>query len=388
MAGELKRTLDEVTGEREKLETIFAYLNDGVVAFDPSGAPIQINQTAVKLLDLSETKKGIPLGEFISLLSLPTSSEVIFSPDFRSIAFREISYKGKMIDISIGKFNIELDNKPYGGIIAVLHDVSEHFELEKSRREFVATVSHELRTPLTGIKGATESVIEDPDMPPEIRAHFLEMVVNESDRMTRIVRDLLMISRLDNNRLSWDPSYFDPAALMRDCVEMLGTEAGQHRHSLVASCSDESVPMLYADRERTAQVMINVIQNAIKYTPDGGNIAISVFYRYCDNIEGLPKANYVVYIVKDNGIGIPKEDIPHIFDRFYRVEKARSSQTGGTGLGLSIANEIVCAHGGKIVIESELDKGTTVYIFIPEAHTVNSAGKNGANTEINGTRKP
>ncbi|MBE6552552.1 MAG: cell wall metabolism sensor histidine kinase WalK [Ruminococcaceae bacterium] len=364
MANELKRTIDEVSGEREKLETIFAYLNDGVVAFDTSEKLMHINEKAKELLNVS-ISDDMSLNKFLALFNINIPIDDLMAGNGGSVTVREIEYSDKILDLSIGRFNIELEGMPNGGLICVIHDVSEHFALEKSRREFIATVSHELRTPLTGIRGATETVIENPDMSDDIKNHLLSMVIRESDRMTRIVRDLLMLSRLDNKKMSWKVSTFSPKELLEGCIEMLSIEAGQREQTVAVTESDNDIPDITADKERIEQVIINIVQNAMKYTPEKGTISAGIFYRYCNSVKGLKEGNYVIIKVRDNGVGIPEEDIPHLFERFYRVEKARSSETGGTGLGLSIANEIVLAHNGVIDVESSLGEGTTVYIYLP-----------------------
>lgn len=369
MANELKRTIDEVSGEREKLETIFAYLNDGVVAFDTSEKLMHINEKAKELLNVI-IADDMSLEKFLSLFNIKAPIDELLAGTGSSITAREIEYGDKVLDLSIGRFNVELEDMPNGGIICVIHDVSEHFALEKSRREFIATVSHELRTPLTGIRGATETVIENPDMSDELKNHLLSMVIRESDRMTRIVRDLLMLSRLDNKKMSWKISEFSPKDLLKGCIDMLSIEAKQREQNLCITSEDSDIPNIIGDKERIEQVIINIVQNAMKYTPEKGSIETGIFYKYFTSVKGLKDGNYILIKVKDNGVGIPEEDIPHLFERFYRVEKARSSETGGTGLGLSIANEIVLAHNGVITVESTLGEGTTIYIYIPSVNSL------------------
>ena len=239
----------------------------------------------------------------------------------------------------------------------VFQNITQNALLEKNRREFIANVSHELRTPLTSVKGATETIIEDPDMPESIKQRFLGIVINESDRMTRIVQDLLVLSRLDNRRMTWRPTKFDLFAATDGMCSALEAEAKAHGHTLTLE-PEESAPMpIFADKERIEQVITNIIGNAIKYTPDGGKISVAVFEN--------DAAEYVIS-VSDTGVGIPKEDLEHIFERFYRVDKSRSTDAGGTGLGLSIAKDIIDAHGGTITMDSEYGKGTTVTITLPK----------------------
>ncbi|MBQ9921151.1 MAG: PAS domain-containing sensor histidine kinase, partial [Clostridia bacterium] len=210
-----------------------------------------------------------------------------------------------------------------------------------------------------------ETIHDNSDMPEELITHFLEMIITEADRMTRIVHDLLMLSRLDNNRVSWQISTFSPIELMNNRVEIMQHEAKSHNQHLIVDKIRTSVPDISGDREKIDQVLTNIIQNAIKYTHDGGTVTISVASRSIKGDAELKDGQYIQFSVEDNGMGIPEEDIPHIFERFYRVEKARSSEKGGTGLGLAISKDIIVSHGGNITISSELDKGTRVNIYLP-----------------------
>jgi two-component system sensor histidine kinase VicK len=193
-----------------------------------------------------------------------------------------------------------------------------------------------------------------PDIPSETRKEFLSMAVSESDRMTRIVKDLLVLSRLDNNRMRWQVSEFAVDEFLRHVCDVMKTEADLHKHTLLF-LGDSDSGNITADKERIEQVIINIISNAIKYTDDGGRILVSV----------KPNDESIKITVKDNGIGIPKEDVEHLFERFYRVEKSRTTDSGGTGLGLAIAREIVDAHGGKIKIKSKVGSGSEVSVELP-----------------------
>ncbi|MBE6689015.1 MAG: cell wall metabolism sensor histidine kinase WalK [Ruminococcaceae bacterium] len=367
MAGDLKSNLDEIIGEREKLSTIFSYLKDGVIAFDSSGKILHINQTAINLIG-DDYDRDMTMSDFVTLLSIDYTCDELISDTAsgESKVFLDIKFKQRVIDANFGSFRFEISDEPYVGYIAVIHDVTEHFELELARREFVANVSHELRTPLTGIKGAAETVIDNSsDMPPELVSHFLKMIVDESDRMTRIVHDLLMLSRLDDNRVSWKISSFSPTELLNNRAEIMQHEARSHNQKLAVEKVPDNIPMITADREKIDQVLTNIIQNAVKYTQDGGEITLSLNLKNIKNTKNLKDGQYIVFTVRDNGMGIPEADIPHLFERFYRVEKARTSDKGGTGLGLAISKDIITAHGGDITITSALDKGTAVFIYLP-----------------------
>ena len=358
MAQVIENTLEEVSGEREKLKNVFDRLDAGVAAFEENGELIHVNPAALSILSFPESHKPsfdeltCALGiSDITMDSLKKFGSVhIDEQPLSEVATREL-----VVTIDIGVFGY--DGTAKSGFIVVFQNITESALLEKNRREFIANVSHELRTPLTSVKGATETIIEDPEMPESIKQRFLGIVINESDRMTRIVQDLLVLSRLDNRRMTWRPSKFDLYAATEGMCSALSSEAKAHGHSLSLE-PDKSQPLLiFADKERIEQVVTNIIGNAIKYTPDGGRIAVKV----CENNKGEYEIS-----VKDSGVGIPKEDLEHIFERFYRVDKSRSTDAGGTGLGLSIAKDIIDAHGGDITIDSEYGNGTTVKITLPK----------------------
>jgi two-component system sensor histidine kinase VicK len=196
--------------------------------------------------------------------------------------------------------------------------------------------------------------MEDPEMPAETRQYFLDMALTESDRMTRIVSDLLVLSRLDNKRTQWKVETFDLCRSVSRLIEVMRVDIEAREHT-VTFTSEGHIPQITADRERIEQVIVNVISNSVKYTPVGGKIDVSV----------TSAEEKVSFRVKDNGIGIPEEDLGRIFERFYRVEKSRTSEMGGTGLGLAIARELIEAHGGDIQIESQLGEGTAVTVTLP-----------------------
>ena len=244
-----------------------------------------------------------------------------------------------------------------GGIMAVMHDVTEQTKLDSSRREFVANVSHELRTPLTNVKGYTETLLDaGDDIDPQSRRDFLQVIYNESDRMTHIVKDLLTLSQLDYGRMDLRLAELPVEMIVANITSAMMIEAKNQGLTLETSFQ-RPLPNILADQARLEQVIANVISNAVKYNRSGGRVEVSAF----------SEGGQVAVRVKDTGIGIPQEDIPRLFERFYRVDKARSRERGGTGLGLAIAKEIVEQHNGTIEVESQLDQGTVVTIRIPAA---------------------
>lgn len=355
----LKTTLDDITGERQKFETLFMFLNDAVLAFDSGGKLIHINNTAKTLFHTDN--EGVYMGQsklsfskMVKALRIDYKEVSSKYQETRNHVVRDVIYDGKALDITFAEFRYIEKNEEVSGIMCVIHDITSRYELDKSRREFVADVSHELRTPLTSIKGAVETVLEYPTLDTEIRDNFLSMAVEECDRMTRIVSDLLVLSRLDNHKTAWKIESFSPNAFLDHLYDVMSVEAKNRTHTFTREYP-ENMRELTGDKEKLQQVMINILSNAMKYTADGGTISLSA----------RPLARGVEVAVSDNGMGIPETDMPRLFERFYRVEKARTSDAGGTGLGLAIAKEILDAHGGEIRVESEYGKGTKVFVLLP-----------------------
>ncbi|MGN1408911.1 MAG: ATP-binding protein [Eubacteriales bacterium] len=363
MRERLRTTLEEVDGEREKLETVLSCLRDPVVAFTQDGKVLHSNNSAQSVFKVGMNE--LTIEKCFELLDIPLSSEggklKLLSTDAEAEStkdgyiFRDRIFADRVYDVSCALFRYTENKKTASGCVIIIHDVTGRFELDESRREFVANVSHELRTPLTAIKGAVETVRMDPEIDAADRDYFLDMALSESDRMKRIVDDLLVLSRLDNKRTKWNIEKFDIRQSVRRLCDVMRSDLEAHRHRLTFGC-DKNLPEITADRQRIEQVVINIMSNAIKYTPDGGQIDIRIT---------KSQRKSVLISVADNGIGIPDEDISHLFERFYRVEKSRNQDAGGTGLGLAIAKELVEAHGGQITVESELGSGTNVTIELP-----------------------
>ncbi len=357
MKAVLKNTLDVASDERAKLETVFTYLRDGVIAFTEDGRVLHINRSAIDLFGDAYTP-SFNVDRFIKLLNMDSSTSDdsdSSKPQMDPLVESDIMYNGRVLNINFGNIKYNENNTSHDGIIAVIHDITGRYELEKSRREFVANVSHEMRTPLTSIRGACETMLQDENMPDDFRRVFLNMALTECDRMTNIVSDLLTLSRLDNKKTRWKISRYSIADSLEHVTNVIRVDANNHNHKLSLAVTP-GIPEISADRERIEQVLINIMSNSVKYTPDGGLITVKAFEKDPSHVE---------IVISDNGIGIPKEDLNRIFERFYRVEKSRTSETGGTGLGLAIAREIINAHNGEITIDSELDRGTTVTITLP-----------------------
>ena len=351
MASELKKTLNDIHGEKEKVENILRYMTDVVVAFDTAGEIIHINPAAKTLLSV-ETGIHPTFDNMFSKCDI-TIGQVSCLGHYENIE-RKMTSNNKELSIYFAPFKT---NKKLSGLIAVIQDITEQQKLENARREFVANVSHELRTPLTTVKSYTETLIDlasDEDIDKDMLVNFLGTINSETDRMTRLVKDLLLLSRLDYGISDFNKEYFSVADLISDIVSRLSRHAAEKKQTIVYEPTNK-LPLYYGNIDRIEQVITNIITNAIKYTPENGAITVSTMYMF----------DSIVIKVKDTGIGISQENLEHIFERFYRVDKARSREMGGTGLGLAIAKEIVEAHNGTISIKSVPDLGTDVMIKLP-----------------------
>ena len=348
MSGQLQDTLQQVDSERTKLSTLFLHMTDGVVAFDHEGRVIQVNPAAEEMMGTT-----IPIGGPIRFHDL--FGEVAFLEDVL-----DLERDGEALEVEAvrGDRNLLLlmapfDQEKQQGVLVVVHDVTQQVKNEATRKEFVANVSHELRTPLTNIRSYAETIAENPDLPPDMMENFLKVILNEADRMTHIVQDLLTLSRFDSGHREMNISVFDFGAMLKDCYQAVLMEAQRRGHYLTLD-GHLGLPQIRADRDRILQVVMNILSNAIKYTPDGGRIRM---------LAGKT-ADTVWVEVRDNGIGIPERDRERIFDRFYRVDKARSRESGGTGLGLAIAREIVSRHDGSLTLVDREGPGTAIRLTL------------------------
>ena len=349
MAGVLQSTLAAMENERNKLDTLFLHMTDGVVAFDHAGRLIHCNPAAKTMLqrtvddDCSYDELFGDVYPFQQMLSLQR-------PNY---AEGEMRVGERTLELYLAPFS---DQASGGGLI-VLHDVTEQHRNEERRKEFVANVSHELRTPLTNVRSYAETLLDSgSDLPRETADSFLGIIINETDRMTHIVQDLLTLSRLDAGNTELTLSRFPFGDAVESVFRANALEA-RRRNQEVTCGTLEDLPLIVGDRSRLEQVMTNVLGNAIKYTPDGGHIRITA-----------GSTEIAVWMeVCDDGIGIPEKDRDRVFDRFYRVDKARSRESGGTGLGLSIAKEIVLRHNGTIRLVHHEGPGTTIRLTLPIA---------------------
>ncbi|MCL2396500.1 MAG: cell wall metabolism sensor histidine kinase WalK [Defluviitaleaceae bacterium] len=348
MSRELNANMAAITSEKNKMEIIMYNMTDGVLAYDEGGVLVHSNYVCEELLGINN------IGDM--------SMRQLFGRI--GIEFDEGTFIDNMEDciINLGEKYINASFNPFKsedgrsqGIIIVFQDITKHMLLDKMRKDFVANVSHEIRTPLTTIKSYAETLMDGAAEDAEIRDNFLNIINNEADRMAVIIKDLLELSRFDDKRTDFDFDFADLVALVRDNVNQHKLYGDRHNKEITFTSGLVSAH-IHMDPERINQVLNNIITNSFRYSGDSAKIEVEIHEsgRY-----------YMVYIT-DNGIGIPKEDLRMVFERFYRVDKARSRELGGTGLGLSIAKEIMEAHGGRISVSSELGVGTTMMLRFPK----------------------
>ena len=349
MNKELNERFNEATRQKKQIETILLHMTDGLIAFDIEGNIIHINPAAKNMLELTDEENTFD--KIFDKFELNMNIEKVIYLENWTSTEQKININDRYVNILFAAFKDENDRA--GGVIAVIQDITEHVRLDNMRKEFVADVSHELKTPITSIMGYADTLLEG-EYEKDIQERFLGVISSEAKRMARLVSDLLTLSKYDNKQNKCEKTEFDLGELVKQTQENLSLEIQKKKHNVECYVTAD-VPMVYADKYGIERVVINILTNSIKYTPEGGNIKIYVGFVYNDA--------YIIII--DNGIGIPEKDLSRIFERFYRVDKARTRAMGGTGLGLSIAKEILDQNGGSIDIKSIPEKGTEVVIRVP-----------------------
>ncbi|WP_442604556.1 ATP-binding protein [Paenibacillus sp. KN14-4R] len=353
MMNSLKDALAMNEEEREKLSSVLTNMNDGVIAADGHGQVIVMNRRAQEILGLSEESSSVM--NIAVALGIPIDQIKEQSVSKNQEMMLEIDHEDEEPLTLRVTFTPILRRGDETGTIAVLQDVTVQEKLEQARKDFVANVSHELRTPLTTIKSYLEALNDGAMEDPALAQRFLGVTRNETERMIRLVTDLLHLSRLDSKQAVLVKEQVQVSEMLDELVDRFSFQLRQ-RHIRITANIDSNLGVVEIDRDKIDQVLDNLVSNSIKYTGDEGVITVSA-HRIDEDWMGVS--------IMDTGIGIPKKDLSRIFERFYRVDKARSRNMGGTGLGLSIAREIVRAHGGSIMLESELNHGTKVTFTLP-----------------------
>lgn len=347
----LQESQSSTEGERRKLSSVLANMTDGVISTDRRGRVNLINEPAAKLLNVSrETVLNQPIIELLGLEEEYTFEDLL---EQRESIILDYSTKKEPYILRANLSVIQKETGFVNGLITVLHDITEQAKLEEERREFVANVSHELRTPLTTMRSYLEALADGAWKDEEIAPSFLNVTQNETERMIRLVNDLLQLSKMDSKDYQLSKGWVNFNKFYNHIIDRLEMT----KNDDITFIRDIPQENYYVDidEDKITQVLYNIISNSLKYSPEGGTITFRV-----GTVD-----NFIVVSISDQGVGIPKNVIDKIFDRFYRVDKARSRNLGGTGLGLAIAKEMVVAHGGRIWAESVEGEGTTVFFTLP-----------------------
>ena len=351
----IRLTQENLEQESKRLHSILSYMTDGVLATNRRGQITMIN-------DMAKRQLGVVSDEalnqnILELLKIEDEYElrdlITQSPE---LMIYSQNVNGEYISLRVRFALIRRESGFISGLVAVLHDTTEQEKEERERRLFVSNVSHELRTPLTSVKSYLEALDEGALSEP-VAPDFIRVSLDETNRMMRMVRDLLHLSRIDNANSHLDVELINFTAFITFILnrfDKMRSQDQEKKYELVRDYPITSV-WIEIDTDKMTQVIDNILNNAIKYSPDGGKITVSM----------KTTDDQMILSISDQGLGIPKEDLPKIFDRFYRVDKARSRAQGGTGLGLAIAKEIIKQHNGFIWAKSEYGKGSTFTIVLP-----------------------
>ncbi|MEG0872932.1 MAG: ATP-binding protein [Clostridia bacterium] len=346
----IKKNNFDLNSQQSKTEIILEHMADGVIAFSITRQVVHMNKSAMRLLGINITVED-SFDKIIKKINIGLEfDKIMYLPNYKSIEAKTTVNGNALNIVFVPFFSDKLSPM---GVIMMVRNITETVKLDNLRKEFVANVSHELKTPLTSIKGYSETIMTG-DLTYQEIIRFSKVINQEANRMGRLVADLLQLSRFDYQKVSWKKMMFSIEEVSKGVCEKMKFSAEQKNHTLECVVII-SPPNVYADRDAIEQVIMNIVSNSIKYTPEGGAIKL-----YVGSVNG---GAYIKVV--DNGIGIPKKDLNRIFERFYRVDKARSRQMGGTGLGLSIVKEIIDGNGGTIEINSVVNEGTEVIITLP-----------------------
>ncbi|MCM8786953.1 MAG: ATP-binding protein [Candidatus Omnitrophica bacterium] len=351
----LKEKAETSSTGQAKLETILSSMFEGVLVINKDGEILIMNPTLQKLLLIDFPPEGKNFLEVIRNSAIQDIIDKVLKEEKNLISKEVLLYSPEE---KIFKVNCApvIKNNSVEGAILVFHDITQLRRLERIRQDFVANVSHELRTPLTSIKGYAETLLEGALFDKKNAKDFVEIIYQDASRLAKLIDDLLDLSKIESGKLEMVFLPIDILDVIEKVVKILEPQA-KKKAILVTLNIPLNLPKVLADQNRISQVILNLLDNAIKYTPDKGKVTISA----------ASKDKFIQVDISDTGIGIPEDAIPHIFERFYRVDKARSRELGGTGLGLSIVKHIILNHGGNVWVESKVSYGSTFSFTLPKA---------------------
>ncbi len=362
MAEQLHAKIAELSEDRAQLLAMLTSMVEGVIVLDYRGHVLQVNPASEKMFGISrEEARGRACAEVFPHRQL---NELV-SGVLATRANREneivLPSTGRCLHVEASVAGGERENEACA--VLVFHDITELRRLEKIRKDFVANVSHELRTPLTSIKGYVEALLDGAKDDPTDAEKFLRIILAQSNRLNLIIEDLLELSKIESGRVSFKQEHMDLRAVIDRTLSMIKPLADKKGHRLLTHL-EEPLPRLAGDEDRLVQVLTNLLDNAVKYTPEQGTITVAARRLPADKslFAGGPTLELTV---TDTGIGIPEPDRPRVFERFYRVDKARSRELGGTGLGLAIVKHIVEGHGGQVWVEGNVPTGSRFVVRLP-----------------------
>jgi two-component system phosphate regulon sensor histidine kinase PhoR len=358
MTEELRSKIEELSEDRAQLLAMLTSMVEGVMVLDSRGRILQVNPAWERMFGVSRAEaRG------------RQSSDVFAHPKLNALVSAVLAARtgqeaeillanGRCLNVEASVAGGEQDNEACA--VLVFHDITELRRLENIRKDFVANVSHELRTPLTSIKGYVEALLDGGKDDPQTSVRFLDIILKQSDRLNLILEDLLQLSKIESGQVQFKQEPLHIGSVVERTIAMIKPLADKKQHQL-RSQVDADLPLINGDQERLVQVVANLLDNAIKYTPEGGQITVAA--RRIRMADGVREG--VELTVTDTGIGIPEKDRPRVFERFYRVDKARSRELGGTGLGLAIVKHIVEGHGGQIRVEGNMPSGSRFVVRLP-----------------------
>lgn len=348
----LKEAIASTEREKKKLSSVLSHMTDGVIATDQFGKIILLNKRAE---DLLECPRELLIGKFLpDILRIEETFATFDLDKYNGSILIDYSDEEREYILEASFTAIQKENGPVTGLIAILHDVTEKEKIELERKEFVANVSHELRTPLTTLKSYLEALEDGAIDDRETALRFIKVTQNETERMIRLVNDLLQLSKMDSRDYSLNLIVSDFQRFLLEIIDRFEIIASDRNLTFIRNIPGYPV-LVEFDKDKITQVVDNIISNALKYAPNDSNITVK-----------LEELDYGIKVaIKDEGVGIPRDKQPKIFNRFYRIDKARARNLGGTGLGLAIAKELVESHGGEIGVESTYGYGTTIFFTLP-----------------------
>ncbi|MFA9353635.1 cell wall metabolism sensor histidine kinase WalK [Pediococcus pentosaceus] len=353
----VEESQESTESERRRLDSVLGYMTDGVLATDRRGRITIVNEMATDFLNLENDQiVGKSILDILDLRGTFTLRDLL---ENQEQVVLDLSDDDQDLILHASFALIQRESGFISGLVCVLHDVTEQQKIDQDRKRFVSNVSHELRTPLTSMKSYIEALVEGAWKDPEVAPNFLKVTQEETDRMMRMINDLLNLSRMDLGTARLEREYVNLNELFNHILDrfdmiLKNSDKPDKNYSIKRDFTRRDI-WVEVDTDKIQQVLDNIMNNAIKYSPDGGTITCRL----------LETHNHVIMSITDQGLGIPKDSISHIFDRFYRVDKARSRAQGGTGLGLAISKEVIQLHGGRIWVESREGEGSTFYISLP-----------------------